>query len=308
MSILIVGSLGIDTIENPFGKAENILGGSASYMSLAASYFGQEVNLLSIVGNDFPNKFLQLFQKRSVKTSYLQRNNDLPTLSWHAHYKLDMRNRDTIKTNLNALTKFDPTLPENCKKKKYVAVGSFMPKIQLKVIEQLDKCTRLIILDTMSYWIKNCREDLMKVIPKVDILSIKDTEARLLTNEFSLAKAAHIILEYGPKFLIINKGENGVLLFYKKQVFFAPSLPLALSFDPTGMCDSFIGGFIGFLSKSDDITFENMKRAVIYGSAISSLGMEQFGTAQLENLSNNQIEDRVQEFIDLVQFEINLDE
>jgi len=219
-----------------------------------------------------------------------------------------MRNRDTVKLNLNALSKFSPILPEECIKKQYAAIGSFMPIIQLQVVEQLKSCAKLIILDTMSYWITNCREDLMKVIPKVDILSIKDTEARLLTNEFSLAKAAHIILEYGPKYLIINKGENGILLFHKKLVFFAPSLPLSISFDPTGMCDSFIGGFVGYLSKTDDTTFENMKRAVIYGSSISSLGMEQFGTLNLENLTEDQIESRVQEFIDLVQFEINLDE
>ena len=308
MSILVIGSLGIDTIENPFGRAENILGGSASYTSLAASYFDQEVNLLSIIGNDFPNTFLQLFQKRGIRTTYLQRSNSLPTLAWKSHYKLDMRSRDTVKLELNALSKFDPKLPLDCKKMQFIAIGSFMPRVQLDVIQQLNTCAKLIVLDTMSYWIKNCREDLMKVIPLVDVLSIKETEARLLTNEFSLAKAAQAILDYGPKYLIINKGENGVLLFHKKQVFFAPSLPLALSFDPTGMCDSFIGGFIGHLSKTDDISFENMKRAVIYGSAVSSLGMEQFGTEQLENLTKNQIEHRVQEFIDLVQFEINLDE
>ncbi len=307
MSILIIGSIGLDKIENPFDSTERTLGGSASYLALSSSYFGQDVSLVSIIGNDFPDKYLSLFQQRSIRTHHLQRSNDFPTMHWHGKYGMDMRYHTTELLELNSLIEFNPVLPKECKDREYVAIGGFMPKLQGELIDQLGDCTKMITLDTTRYWIENHREDLLDVLHKVDVLSLDNIEARLLSNEFSIAKAAKKILSYGPRYLIINKEGNGSLLFYDKQVFFSPGLPLLQSFDPTGLCDSFIGGFLGYIAKVDDVSLPSIKRAMIYGSTISSFSTEEFGVRGITNLSEEQIDDRMQEFIEMVQFEINIE-
>jgi sugar/nucleoside kinase (ribokinase family) len=306
MSLLVVGTVAFDAIETPFGKSDKIVGGAATYISLAASYFTKKINLVSVVGDDFPNDFIQLLQKHSVNTNGLQVKKGEKSFFWAGKYHNDMNTRDTLATELNVLADFDPVVPEAYQDCEFLMLGNLMPRVQQRVLEQMKKRPKLIVLDTMNFWMDTAHEDLVKTLAAVDVLTINDAEARQLSGEYSLVKAAQKILSMGPRVLIIKKGEHGALLFNKEQVFFAPALPLEDVFDPTGAGDSFAGGFIGYLAETKDISFENMKRAIIFGSAMASFCVEKFGTERLVGLTPEQVDERVQEFIDLVQFDISL--
>lgn len=306
MSLLVVGTVAFDAIETPFGKSDKIVGGAATYISLAASYFTKKINLVSVVGDDFPKDFISLLQKHHVNTSGLQVKEGEKSFFWSGKYHNDMNTRDTLDTQLNVLADFDPVVPEAFQDCEFLMLGNLMPRVQQRVLEQMKKRPKLIVLDTMNFWMDIAYEDLLKTLSQVDVLTINDAEARQLSGEYSLVKAAQKILSMGPRVLIIKKGEHGALLFNKEQVFFAPALPLEDVFDPTGAGDSFAGGFIGYLAETKDISFENMKRAIIFGSAMASFCVEKFGTEKLISLTQDQVDERVQEFIDLVQFDISL--
>ncbi len=306
MSLLVVGSVAFDAIETPFGKTDKILGGSATFISLASSYFTKKINLVGVVGGDFPKEDIKTFQNHGINTQGLQVKEDEKTFFWSGKYHNDMNSRDTLVTELNVLGDFDPIIPENYQECDYLMLGNLAPSVQKTVIERLKKRPKLIMLDTMNLWINIALADLQEVMKMVDILVVNDEEARMLSKEYSIVKAAKKIMEMGPKILIIKKGEHGALLFNKNQIFFAPALPLEEVFDPTGAGDTFAGGFIGYIAKSKDISFENMKRAIIYGSAMASFCVEKFGTERIVNLSSAEVEERVQEFVDLVQFEISI--
>jgi sugar/nucleoside kinase (ribokinase family) len=306
MSLLVVGTVAFDAIETPFGKTDKILGGAATYISLAASYFTKNINLVSVVGGDFPAEHIEMLKKHQVNTDGLQILKDQKTFFWAGKYHNDMNSRDTITTELNVLESFNPVVPDAYQDCEFLMLGNLVPKVQQQVILQLKKRPKLIVLDTMNFWMDIAMPDLLENIAMVDVLTINDGEARQLSGEYSLVKAAQKILAMGPKYLIIKKGEHGALLFDKTQVFFAPALPLEDVFDPTGAGDSFAGGFIGYLAETKDISFENMKRAIIFGSATASFCVEKFGTENLVGLTAEQVDSRVQEFIDLVQFDIAL--
>jgi sugar/nucleoside kinase (ribokinase family) len=306
MSLLVVGTVAFDAIETPFGKTDKILGGAATYISLAASYFTKNINLVSVVGGDFPSAHIEMLKNHHVNTDGLQILKDQKTFFWAGKYHNDMNSRDTITTELNVLESFNPIVPDAYQDCEFLMLGNLVPKIQQQVIKQLKKRPKLIVLDTMNFWMDMAMPDLMENISMIDVLTINDGEARQLSGEYSLVKAAQKILAMGPKYLIIKKGEHGALLFDKTQVFFAPALPLEDVFDPTGAGDSFAGGFIGYIAETKDISFENMKRAIIFGSATASFCVEKFGTENLVGLNSKDVEDRVQEFIDLVQFDISL--
>ncbi len=306
MSLLVVGTVAFDAIETPFGKTDKIIGGAATYISLAASYFTKELSIVSVVGGDFPKESIEMLKSHGVNTDGLQIKENEKSFFWSGRYHADMNSRDTLDTQLNVLETFDPVVPEASKTPDFLMLGNLMPSIQAKVLAQLTKRPKLIVLDTMNFWMDIAWDDLMKTLAQVDVLTINDAEARQLSGEYSLVKAAQKILEMGPKVLIIKKGEHGALLFNKEQVFFAPALPLEDVFDPTGAGDSFAGGFIGYLAETKDISFENMKRAIIFGSAMASFTVEKFGVERLVGLTQEQVDERVQEFIDLVQFDISL--
>jgi sugar/nucleoside kinase (ribokinase family) len=306
MSLLVVGTVAFDAIETPFGKTDKIIGGAATYISLAASYFTKELSIVSVVGGDFPKESIEMLKSHGVNTDGLQIKENEKSFFWSGRYHADMNSRDTLDTQLNVLETFDPVVPEASKTCDFLMLGNLMPSIQGKVLAQLTKRPKLIVLDTMNFWMDIAWDDLMKTLAQVDVLTINDAEARQLSGEYSLVKAAQKILEMGPKVLIIKKGEHGALLFNKEQVFFAPALPLEDVFDPTGAGDSFAGGFIGYLAETKDISFENMKRAIIFGSAMASFTVEKFGVERLVGLTQEQVDERVQEFIDLVQFDISL--
>lgn len=306
MSLLVVGTVAFDAIETPFGKTDKILGGAATYISLAASYYTKNINLISVVGGDFPASHIEMLNKHHVNTDGLQILKDQKTFFWAGKYHNDMNTRDTITTELNVLETFNPVVPESYQNCEFLMLGNLMPKLQQQVIKQLKNRPKLIVLDTMNFWMDIALNDLKETLTMVDVLTINDSEARQLSGEYSLVKAAQKILAMGPKYLIIKKGEHGALLFNKEQVFFAPALPLEDVFDPTGAGDSFAGGFIGYLAETKDISFDNMKRAIIFGSATASFCVEKFGTENLVSLSADQVDARVQEFIDLVQFDIAL--
>ena len=306
MSLLVVGTVAFDAIETPFGKTDKIVGGAASYIALASSYFIKNMSLVSVVGDDFPNDFLDILKSKGVDLSGLQIKQGEKSFFWSGRYHNDMNSRDTLDTQLNVLEAFDPIVPENSKEVDFLMLGNLMPLVQQKVLDQLTKRPKLIVLDTMNFWMDIAMDELMKTLAQIDVLTINDSEARQLSGEYSLVKAAQKILTMGPKVLVIKKGEHGALLFNKEEVFFAPALPLEDVFDPTGAGDSFAGGFIGYLAKTQDISFENMKRAIIFGSAMASFTVEKFGTERLLSLSDKDVQDRVQEFIDLVQFDISL--
>lgn len=306
MSLLVVGTVAFDAIETPFGKTDKILGGAATYISLAASYFSKNISLVSVVGGDFPQDFISMLNKHGVNTEGLEIKKDGKTFFWSGKYHIDMNTRDTLDTQLNVLADFNPKVPSHLTKPEFLMLGNLMPRIQQAVLAQMEARPKLIMMDTMNFWMETAWDDLIETIKMVDLLTINDEEARLLTKEYSLVKAAKVILEWGPKFLIIKKGEHGALLFNKENVFFAPALPLEEVFDPTGAGDSFAGGFIGYLEQTKDISFENMKRAIIFGSATASFCVEKFGTERLAGLSNAEVDQRIQEFIDLVQFDISL--
>ena len=306
MSLLVIGTVAFDAIETPFGKTDKILGGAATYISLAASYFKKNINLVSVVGEDFPNSNIQMLQKHTVNTDGLQVLKGQKTFFWAGKYHNDMNTRDTITTELNVLENFNPVVPEHYQDGEVLMLGNLVPMVQQKVIKQMKQRPKLIVMDTMNFWMEVAMNDLKDTLKMVDVLTINDEEARILSGEYSLVKASQKILKMGPKYLIIKKGEHGALLFHEDQVFFAPALPLEEVFDPTGAGDSFAGGFIGYLAETKDISFDNMKRAIIFGSAMASFCVEKFGTERLIGLTQEQVEKRVQEFIDLVQFDIAL--
>lgn len=306
MSLLVIGSVAFDAIETPFGKTDKIIGGAATYISLASSYLADNVNLCAVVGGDFPQSDIKLLQDHGVDTEGLQIKENEKSFFWSGKYHNDMNSRDTLVTELNVLGDFDPIIPDNYQDCEYLMLGNLSPQVQLTVIERMQKRPKLVAMDTMNFWMDVAAEDLDKAIAMVDVLIINDEEARQLSGEYSLVKAARNIMARGPKYLIIKKGEHGALLFHQDQVYFCPALPLEDVFDPTGAGDSFAGGFMGYLAATDNLSFENFKRAVIYGSAMASFCVEKFGTESLVNLENNRIEGRVQQFIDLSQVEISL--
>jgi sugar/nucleoside kinase (ribokinase family) len=306
MSLLIIGTVAFDAIETPFGKTDKIIGGAATYIGLSASYFTNQINLVSVVGSDFPKDAIDMMHQHNINTDGLEIKQDGKTFFWSGKYHNDMNSRDTIDTQLNVLLDFEPKVPVQHSNPDFLMLGNLMPSLQRKVIEQLPKRPKLIVMDTMNFWMDIAMEDLLKTIALVDVLTINDSEARQLSGEYSLVKAAAKILTMGPKYLIIKKGEHGALLFNNKSVFFAPALPLEDVFDPTGAGDTFAGGFIGYIAKTKDVSFDNMKRAIIFGSAMASFCVEKFGTENLLNLEQNVVDARVQEFIDLVQFDISL--
>ncbi|WP_342084496.1 PfkB family carbohydrate kinase [Dyadobacter sp. OTU695] len=304
MSLLTVGSVAFDALETPFGKTDKIIGGAATYITLAASYFTQQNNLVAVVGGDFPKEMIDLLEDHGVNTNGLEIVQDGKTFFWSGKYHEDMNTRDTLITELNVMEHFDPTIPDSYQGTEFLMLGNTVPATQKLVIERLSKRPKLIMLDTMNLWMNIALDDLKAVLKLVDLLTINDEEARQLSGEYSLRKAAKKIMAMGPKTLIIKKGEHGALLFQEDRIFFAPALPLEEVFDPTGAGDSFAGGFIGYLAATDDISFENMKRAIIYGSAMASFCVEKFGTERLVNLSKEEINARVQEFVKLSSFEI----
>lgn len=304
MSLLVVGTVAFDAIETPFGKTDKIVGGAATYIGLSASKFYNKINLVSVVGEDFPKIAIEMMRNSQMNLEGLQIKKGEKTFFWSGKYHNDMNTRDTLDTQLNVLETFDPKVPEGYQDCQCLMLGNLMPAIQQKVLDQLKERPKLIVLDTMNFWMDNCLEDLMVALKNVDVLTINDEEARQLSGEYSLVKAARKILSFGPQYLIIKKGEHGALLFNNKEVFFAPALPLEEVFDPTGAGDTFAGGFVGHLCATQDFSFENMKRAVIKGSAMASFCVEKFGTQRLEGLTDQEVEKRIQEFIDLVQFDI----
>ena len=306
MSLLVIGTVAFDAIETPFGKTDKIVGGAATFISMAASYFTKNINLVSVVGEDFPSEAIEMMQKRGVNTNGLQIKQGEKTFFWSGKYHNDMNTRDTLDTQLNVLATFDPIIPESYQDCDFLMLGNLAPAVQHQVIDRLPNRPKLVVLDTMNFWMNIALPELTSLLQRVDVLTINDEEARQLSNEYSLVKAAQKILAMGPKYLIIKKGEHGALLFNNEQVFFAPALPLEEVFDPTGAGDSFAGGFIGYLAETKDISFDNLKRAVIFGSAMASFSVEKFGTERIQNLSTEEVDERVQQFIDLVQFDISL--
>jgi sugar/nucleoside kinase (ribokinase family) len=304
MSLLTVGSVAFDALETPFGKTDKIIGGAATYITLAASYFTKQNNLVAVVGGDFPESMIELLQDHGVNTDGLEIIADGKTFFWSGRYHEDMNTRDTLETQLNVMEHFDPQIPQAYQSTEYLMLGNTVPATQKLVIERLAKRPKLIMLDTMNLWMNIALDDLKKVLALVDVVTINDEEARQLSGEYSLRKAAKVIMAMGPKTLIIKKGEHGALLFQEDRIFFAPALPLEEVFDPTGAGDSFAGGFIGYLAKTDDISFDNMKRALIYGSAMASFCVEKFGSERLVNLTETEINERVQQFVNLSSFEI----
>jgi sugar/nucleoside kinase (ribokinase family) len=302
MSLLSVGTVAFDKIETPFGKTDKIIGGACTYISLAASFFNDKSKIVSVVGDDFPQETLDMFKNKGVDTKGLQIRKGEKTFFWSGKYHLDMNTRDTLDTQLNVLESFNPIIPEEYQDTDYLMLGNLTPSVQLEVINKLKNRPKLIVLDTMNFWMEIALEDLKQVLKKIDILTINDEEARLLSGEYSLVKAARKILDMGPSTLIIKKGEHGALLMNKNKIFFAPALPLEDVFDPTGAGDTFAGGFIGYLSSTDDVSWENMKRAVIVGSALASFTVEKFGIERLQNLSHEEIDERIAQFAYLTDF------
>ena len=306
MSILVVGTVAFDAIETPFGKTDKIVGGAATYICLSSSFFTKKLNLVSVVGEDFPKETIQMLKEKNVNTKGLQIKEGEKTFFWSGKYHNNMNTRDTMDTQLNVLENFEPIVPEEFKDSEFLMLGNLMPSVQKKVLDQMTKRPKLIVLDTMNFWMDLFMDDLKEALKEVDVLTINDEEARQLSSEYSLVKAAKVILAMGPKYLIIKKGEHGALLFNNKEVFFAPALPLEEVFDPTGAGDSFAGGFIGYLAKTNDVSFENMKRAVINGSAMASFCVEKFGIQKLAEINQDDVDARINEFVNLVKFDISL--
>lgn len=307
MSLIVVGTVAFDQIATPFGNSDKIVGGAASYISLAASYLTRsDINLVSVIGDDFPEEFLNKLEDRGINHEGLQIKKGEKSFFWSGKYHYDMNSRDTLDTQLNVLADFKPVLPESYQDCEYLMLGNLDPAVQLSVIDQLANRPKLIVLDTMNFWMDIAMGKLMEVIAKIDVLTINDEEARQLSGEYSLVKAAHKILKMGPTHLVIKKGENGALLVNEEGMFYSPALPLEEVKDPTGAGDTFAGGFIGYLAQSGDLSFENMKRAVVLGSAMASFTVEQFGTERLLNLDEPEIDLRIQRFVDLVDFDILL--
>ena len=303
--LVIVGTVAFDAIETPFGKTDKILGGAATFIGLAASQFDIDGAIVSVVGGDFPKEYIDMLKDRGLDISSLEVVENGKTFFWSGKYHNDMNTRDTLATELNVLADFKPIVPESYKDAKVVMLGNLHPLVQLGVIEQMNEKPDLVILDTMNFWMDSALDDLMKVISKVDVITINDEEARQLTGEYSLVVAAKKIMTMGPEFVVIKKGEHGALLFFEDEIFYAPALPLKEVFDPTGAGDTFAGGFAGYLVKTGDYSFENLKKAVIYGSALASFSVEKFGTERMTNLKKEELYERIIQFKNLTQFDLN---
>lgn len=304
MSLLIVGTMAFDALETPFGKVDRIIGGSATYAAWAATNFARSVKQVSIIGGDFPQAEIDALKARGVDFDGVEVVKDGKSFFWSGRYHLDMNTRDTLVTDLNVLAQFDPKLPESYLNSKYVMLGNLAPNVQISVLDQLKGKPELVIMDTMNFWMSVAMEDLRKAISRVDLLLVNDSEARELTGEYSLVKAAKKIQAMGPKYVVVKKGEHGALLFHGDKVFSAPALPLEEVFDPTGAGDTFAGGFIGYLAFSGDTSFDNMKAAIIIGSALASFCVEKFGPERLKEITVADIDKRVDEFVSLINFEI----
>jgi len=306
MSLLTVGTVAFDDVQTPFGRAEKIVGGAATYIALSASYYTDDIKIVSVVGDDFPKDVLSMMENRGINLDGLQVKEGEKSFFWAGKYHNNMNERDTLDTQLNVLADFDPVLPKPYQNAEYLMLGNLTPSIQKQVIEQMTKRPKLVGMDTMNFWMDTAMESLVDVLKLVDVLIINDEEARQLSGEYSLVKAAALIHKMGPKTIVVKKGEHGALLFQKDQVFFAPALPLAEVFDPTGAGDTFAGGFMGYMASTDDLSFENMKRAVIYGSAMASFCVEKFGIERLTELSEDEITERIVRFVQLVNFDAKL--
>jgi sugar/nucleoside kinase (ribokinase family) len=306
MSLLVVGSMAFDAIETPFGKSDRIIGGAATYIAWSASNFTRPIKQISVVGGDFPKEELKQLEERGVSLEGVQIKENEKSFFWSGKYHMDMNTRDTLDTQLNVLADFNPVVPDSYQDCEFLMLGNLVPAVQLSVIDQLKTRPKLVVMDTMNFWMEIALDDLKKVLQKVDVLMVNDSEARELSHEYSLVKAARKIMQMGPKYLIIKKGEHGALLFHEDQVFFAPALPLEDVFDPTGAGDTFAGGFIGHIARTRDISFENMKTAIIVGSAMASFCVEKFGTERLREISKEDIDRRLEQFQELVNFDIEL--
>lgn len=304
MNLLTVGSVAFDAIETPFGKTDKIIGGAGTFIALSASNFIKNQKIVSVVGEDFPESMLNTLASKGVSLEGLQIKQGEKTFFWSGRYHNDMNSRDTLVTELNVLEHFDPIIPASYQGAEYLMLGNLSPQVQRMVIERLETRPKLIAMDTMNFWMDIALDDLKQTLALVDVLIINDEEARQLSGEYSLVKASRVIRAMGPKTLVIKKGEHGALLFQGEQVFFAPALPLEDVFDPTGAGDTFAGGFIGYLASTDDISFDNMKRAIIAGSALASFCVEKFGTERLLEISKEEIEARIEKFVHLTNFEM----
>ena len=306
MSLMVVGSMAFDALETPFGKVDRIIGGSATYAAWAASNFTNDIKQVSIIGGDFPQEEIDRLMHRGVNFDGVEVVKDGKSFFWSGRYHMDMNTRDTLVTELNVLEHFNPQIPESQKDSEFLFLGNLVPAVQASVINQMSKRPKLIVMDTMNFWMDVALDDLKKTMSMVDVIMVNDSEARQLSGEYSLVKAAMKIQEMGPKYVIIKKGEHGALLFHEKHVFFAPALPLEDVFDPTGAGDTFAGGFMGHIARTKDVSFENMKTAIIVGSAMASFCVEKFGPLRLQEISTEDIENRIQEFVELVNFEIEV--
>lgn len=304
MSLLVIGTVAFDAIETPFGKTDKIVGGAATYAGLAASYFYDKIKIVAVVGDDFPESEIKDFNNHGINTEGLQIKKGEKSFFWSGKYHNDMNSRDTLVTELNVLANFDPIIPESYQDCEYLMLGNLTPQVQQTVIKRLKNRPKLIVMDTMNFWMDIAMDDLLETIKLIDVLTINDAEARQLSGEYSLVKAARKILTMGPKYLIIKKGEHGALLFHEDKIFSAPALPLAEVFDPTGAGDTFAGGFIGYMAKVGTVNFNNMKNAIIFGSALASFCVEKFGTEKIKNLTEAEVTARIQEFVQLSSFEI----
>ena len=305
--LLIVGSVAFDAIESPFGKTDKILGGAGTYIGLSSSFFKVQSAIVSVVGEDFPQEYLDLLTERKIDISAIEIVKGGKTFFWSGRYHNDLNTRDTLETQLNVLGEFQPKVPQNFKDADVVMLGNLHPMVQMSVLDQMEKQPKLVVLDTMNFWMDCALADLLQVIKRVDVITVNDAEARQLTGEYSLVKAAAKIQEMGPKYVVIKKGEHGALLFHEKEVFFAPALPLEEVFDPTGAGDTFAGGFTGYIAQSENISFNNMKNAIIYASTLASFCVEEFGTQRMERLEKEEVLSRLQQFKALTQFDISLE-
>jgi sugar/nucleoside kinase (ribokinase family) len=304
--LLIVGTVAFDAIETPFGKTDKILGGAATFIGLSASYFKLQSAIVSVVGDDFPREYLDLLTARNIDISGIEIVKGGKTFFWSGKYHNDLNSRDTLITELNVLADFNPKVPEAYKNAEVVMLGNLHPLVQSSVLDQMTTQPKLIVLDTMNFWMDCALPELLSVIKRVDVITINDEEARQLSGEYSLVKAAAKIHTMGPKYVVIKKGEHGALLFHNKEIFFAPALPLEEVFDPTGAGDTFAGGFSGFIAQTENITFENMKQAIIQGSNLASFCVEKFGTERMQSLTKQEVQERLKQFKSLTQFEIEL--
>lgn len=302
MSLLSIGTVAFDALETPYGKTDKIIGGSCTYIALSAAFFVPKVNVVAVVGDDFPQEYIQTLESKNINLDGLQIRKGEKSFFWAGKYHNNMNSRDTLVTELNVLADFQPEIPESYQDCTYLMLGNLTPQVQIDAINGLHNRPKLIVMDTMNFWMNVAMEDLKKVLTMVDVLCINDEEARQLSDQYSLRIAAKLIMAMGPKTLIIKKGEHGALLFQGEQMFYCPAIPLEEVFDPTGAGDTFVGGFIGYLAKVDDISFESMRKAVVYGSAMASFCVEKFGTERLLQITESELESRVQEFKELARF------